>query len=117
MHREQYYYGVPGSELTAERLTEVLDRFPPERPGIQTVEETAEAQARLQVARIAALTDMLRDADPNEIARLASRMLLSDLAAVAARFRGRANAMRSSLAQALAEMPDVCDDSADSERR
>ena len=116
MRRGQYHYGVPGSVLTAGRLAELLDRFPPERPGLRAVEEIAEAQAQLQAARIAALTDMLHGAEAGDIARLASRILLGDLAAVAARVRGRSNAMRPSLAKALADLRDVRHESADSER-
>ena len=99
-----YYYGVPGRTLTLEELTEVLERFPVERAGGRTLDDTSEAQAQALLARIAALTDVLRDAEPAEPARMAARLLLSDLSAIAAHFRGRANTMGPPLASALGEL-------------
>jgi hypothetical protein len=112
----KYHYGVPGHPLTSRELTELLERFPLERTGGRTLEEMTEAQLQLLMARIAALTDMLRGAEPNDAAHLASRMLLGDLATVAAQFRGRANGTRSSLAKALADLRDVSHGAADSDR-
>jgi hypothetical protein len=50
---------------------------------------------------MAALTDALRDGGSNETCRLAERLLLTDLALVAAQFRGRTNALNESLTRAL----------------
>ena len=113
----KYHYGVPERTLTFDELTQLLERFSSERAGGKTIEEVTETQVRLLLARIGAFTDMLRGAKPDEAARLVSRMLLSDLAAVAAHFRGRANTMRVPLAKALADLHVVGHESADSERR
>jgi hypothetical protein len=114
---EGIIYGVPDRPSTLDQLTELLDRFQMERAGGKKLEEVADAQAQVLTARIAALTDLLRGAEPSEAMALASRILLRDLTAVAAHFRGRANGMRASLAKALAELRDVHHASADSERR
>jgi hypothetical protein len=95
---------VPNRALTPDELTPLLERFRPERARGKTPSEISDAEVQLLLARIAALTDALHDAEPNETARLASRILLSDLAVLAAQFRGRANAMRTSLAKALEEL-------------
>ena len=116
-HRSKYHYGVPERTLTFVELTQLLERLSSERAGGKTIEEVTETQVRLLLARIGAFTDMLRGAKPDEAARLVSRMLLSDLAAVAAHFRGRANTMRVPLAKALADLHVLRYESADSERR
>ncbi len=54
--------------------------------------------------RLAALTNALQAAPQDETARMASRVLLDDLALVAAHFRGDANAMRASLVGALDDL-------------
>ncbi|MGH9723005.1 MAG: hypothetical protein ACRD8O_22570 [Bryobacteraceae bacterium] len=95
---------MPGSTLSVHELAGLLERFPLERAGGRTFEEIADAHVQLLLARIAALTDLLRGAEPNETTHLASRLLLSDLTIVAAHFRGRANVMRPSLAKALAQL-------------
>lgn len=103
--------------LATGELTELLERFPVERAGSQAVEEVTGARIQLLLARIAALTAMLRDAAPDETADLVSRLLLNDLAAVAAHFRGRANEMRSSLAKALADLREGHQESIDGQPR
>lgn len=114
--REQYHYGVPEPEFTAADLARLLERFPLGRTGDRTFEEVADAQVHTLAARIAALTDMLRDAEPSQTVNLASRILLGDLTAVAAHFRGRANAMQSMLEQALADPRDERHESTDGQR-
>lgn len=108
---------MPERTLTFDELTQLLERFSSERAGGKTIEEVNEAQVRLVLARIGAFTDMLRGAKPDEAARLVSRMLLSDLAAIAVHFRGRANTMRVPLAKALADLHVVRHESADTDRR
>jgi hypothetical protein len=95
---------VADRPLTLGELTELLDRFPLERAGDRTFDEVTDAQVQHQLARIAALTEMLRGATPNETAQLASRMLLRDLTAVAAHFRARANTIRPTLVEPLARL-------------
>lgn len=95
---------MAGRTLTLEELTEILERFPVERAGARTLGDTTEAQAQALLVRIAALTDALRDAEPAGPARVAARLLVSDLSAIAAHFRGRANTMGPPLASALREI-------------
>jgi hypothetical protein len=99
-----YHYGVPSRTLTLDELVELLERFRQEPAGSKTAPEIAESQLQLLLARIKALTDALRDAESNEAARLAARIVVSDLDAVADQFRGRANTMRAALARALADL-------------
>ena len=113
-------YDVSDREGTPDELTELLERSPLDRAGGRTLEETTEAQVQLLLARLARLTDVLRGAEPNATTRLAARMLLTDLTAIAAHFRGRANLMRSSLAQARAHLRESlvrCDARAVAEQR
>jgi hypothetical protein len=95
---------VPSRKFTLDELTELVERFRPDRAGSKVPHEITEAQIQLMLSRIAALTDVLRSAEASEPARLAARMALNDLAAVAVQFRGRTNAMRAALAKALAEL-------------
>lgn len=107
---------MTGHTLAIAELTEILERFAVERAGGRAAEEIVEAQTQLLLARIAALTEVLRGATPNDTAHLASRLLVSDLAGVAAQFRGRANGMRSLLAKALVDVRDGLDNSAADDR-
>ena len=50
------------------------------------------------------LTDALRVAPANDVARLAARVLLDDLTMAAVQFRGDTNAMRGSLTGALEQL-------------
>jgi hypothetical protein len=95
---------VPDRELTADELTELIARFPLERAGTKTLEEITQAQVQQLFERVEALSALLRGASSNETARLASRMLLRDLTAVAAHFRGRANVLGPSLANARTQL-------------
>jgi hypothetical protein len=82
----------------------ILDRFGVERPGARSVSEITDGQVELLLARIAALTDALRGAEPNDATVIATRVLISDLTLVAGQFRGRANGMRKELTTALADL-------------
>ena len=86
---------------TTGELTALLERLRVQPAGANTPADVTRAQLDVLLARIGSLTDALRGAEPNETTRLASRLLINDLAAVAAQFRGDANAMRASLASAL----------------
>ena len=88
--------------MTSEELAQLLERFPLERASGRTLDETVDMQIQVLLARIEALTEMLRRAGRDENAHLASRILLSDLTAVAVHFRGRTNTMRSTLAEVRA---------------
>jgi len=91
--------GVPSRAraLTAADLAALLERFPVERVGARGTTEVAESQVQMLLARIAALTDALREAQGSEAERLAARMLVGDLATVVGQFRGRANTVRTAL--------------------
>ena len=79
---------MPDRPLTLGELTELLDRFPLERAGDRTFDEVTDTQVQLHLARIAALTEMLRGATANETAQLASRMLLRDSDSCRRSFQG-----------------------------
>lgn len=95
---------VAGRMLTSDDLTLLLERFRAERAGSRTTADMTDEEGQVLLARMAALTDALGSAEPNDVARLASRVLLSDLAFVAARFRGRTNTMRASLDETLKDL-------------
>jgi hypothetical protein len=95
---------VPERTLNSASLAELLERVPVERAGGKTTQETTQAQAQHVLMRIAALTDVVRGAAANESTRLASRLLLDDLATVAALFRARANDLGTSLTGTLDDL-------------
>ena len=82
-------------------LAAILERFNLPRAGAQPPDAVASAQLELVLGRIVALTDALRAADGDETARLAMRMLVTDLGFVAAQFRARANEVSASLSGVL----------------
>ena len=96
-------FHVPG-RLTANDLTQLLERLPVERAGTQTSVQAGDAQIEMLCARVALLTEALRDAEASDAARLAARVLLADLAQVTAQFRGRANSIRATLEAAVDDM-------------
>jgi hypothetical protein len=69
----------------------------------------SQAQLDLVLARMNALIALLREAAPSDTARLAERLLLADLAFVAARFRAEANAASASLERTLDGVREVVD--------
>ena len=99
--------GVPGKLLTLGELNALLERVALDRAGSRPAEEVTEAQIQHLLARVAALTDALREAEQSSAAQLASRLLLDDLAVIAAHFRGRANSMEPVLSKALADLSDA----------
>ena len=96
-------FHVPG-RLTADDLTHLFERLTVERAGAQTSVQAGEAQIEMLCARVALLTEALRDAEASDAARLAARVLLADLVQVTAQFRGRANTIRASLEAAVHDM-------------
>ena len=90
--------------LTAEGLTQLLERLSVARGGTLTPAQAADDQVEALCARITLLTEALRDVEPGEAARLASRLLLTDLAQVTALFRARANGIGASLDAAVEQM-------------
>ena len=87
--------------FTADDLTTLLERFRLQEGGAKSTAEVTEAQLDVVLARIAALTEALRKAEDDEVTRLASRILLGDLAIVAAHFRARTNDITVSLSRVL----------------
>ena len=98
---------VVGKPLTVDELNALLERFALDRAGSRPAEAMTEAQIQHLLARATALTDALRDAEHSTAAQLASRLLLEDLAVIAAHFRGRANSMKPVLSKALADLADA----------
>ena len=87
--------------FTADELTRLLERFRLQQAGANATPEVNQAQLDLLLARIASLSDALRDAEASEASRLASRLLLSDLGLVSAHFRAHANEIGEALTRAL----------------
>jgi hypothetical protein len=98
---------VPGRSLSLDELTSLLERCSSAHAGRQRAATAGQPHVELLVARIAALTEALRDADSNEVTRLAERMLVADLALTAEQFRAGASAIGSSLAAALDTLRDT----------
>jgi hypothetical protein len=92
---------VASRPFNADDLTRLLERFRLQQAGANATPEVNQAQLDLLLARIASLTDTLRDTEANETTRLASRLLLSDLGLVSAHFRARANEIGEALTRAL----------------
>ena len=90
--------------FTADDLTTLLERLDVQQSRAGASSEIAAAQIDLLLARIATLTVALGTVPSNDTAHLASRLLLDDLAMVAAQFRGRAGSMRASLTSALDDL-------------
>jgi hypothetical protein len=98
------------SALSAADLTALLERFALRPAGAKRPGDVSQAEIELLLARISALTSALQRASGNEAARLATRLLLSDLALVAAQFRGGTNALAASLTGALEGLERVLGD-------
>ena len=92
---------VSDSASTVADLTALLERIRLQPAGAKTPAEVNRVQLDLLLARIGLLTEALRGAAGNETTRLATRMLLADLALVAGRFRGDTNATSAALSGAL----------------
>lgn len=82
-------------------LTAVLRRLRLQEAWTQSPSEVTQAQIELLLARIASLTETLRGAASDGSSRTAARLLLADLAMVAAQFRGNTNALGKQLTHVL----------------
>jgi hypothetical protein len=94
---------VPDATFTVNDLTALLEGLALQRAP-KTPDEAAGAQVDFLIARMTLLTGVLRRAEANEATRLASRMLIADLAQVAAQFRGSTNAISGSLSTVLDDL-------------
>ena len=92
---------VAAHASTSDNLTALLESLRLQPAGAAPLSEVSRAQLDLLLARIALLTEALRQVQPEHTARLAERLLLADLGLVAAQFRGRANDTASALTRAL----------------
>ena len=90
--------------ITADDLARLLERLSVERGPAQSPAQAGDVQVDALAARIQLLTEALRDAEASDAARLAARMMLTDVAQVTAQFRGRANGIRHALETAVEEM-------------
>jgi hypothetical protein len=91
---------VPDPANTPGDLILLLERLRLPSAGAKYTPEVIREQGDVLITRIAALTEALRGAAEDETSKLASRMLIGDLALVAAQFRGRANELVASLTRA-----------------
>jgi len=92
---------VPDPASRSNDLTALLERLRLQSAGAASLPEVHQAQLDLLLARIASLTEALRDTKSDETSRLAARLLVADLGLVAAQFRGRANDIAASLTRAI----------------
>jgi hypothetical protein len=96
---------VPDRAILPNDLILLLERLRLPPAGAKPTSDVTLEQVDVLIARIASLTEVLRGAAEDETAQLASRMLMSDLALVAAQFRGRANELVAALTRAR---DDIC---------
>ena len=90
--------------LTVHELTARLEQLALQRASAKTPAEAAGAQVDFLIARMTLLIGVLRCAEANDATRLASRMLIADLAQVAAQFRASTNAISGSLSTVLDDL-------------
>lgn len=84
-----------------DELTALLQQLRLQQPGAKSPAEVAHVQTDLLLARMASLTHTLRAEEWNDTSRAAARLLLADLAMVAAQVRGNATAIGERLAGTL----------------
>jgi len=89
------------TERAVDPLVSLLQQLRLQQPHSKSPSEATQAQLELFLNRIASLTGALRDAPPGDASAAAARLLLADLAMVAAQFRGRTSELGERLAQAL----------------
>ena len=91
--------------MSTDDLTALLQQLRLQQPGAKSPAQIAHAQTDLLLSRIASLSDTLRDtqrgAEWNDTSRAAARLLLADLAMVAAEIRGNATAIHEQLTGTL----------------
>jgi hypothetical protein len=98
---------VPGRSLSLDELTSLLERCSSAHAGRQGAVAAGQPHVELLVARVAALTEALRDADSNDTTRLAERILVADLTLLATQFRTGAHAIGTSLVRAQDTLGDA----------
>ena len=103
--------------FTADELTGLLERFRLPQAAAKATADVSQEQLDLLLARIASLTEALRDAEANDTTRLATRLLLNDLGLVSAHFRARANEIGAALTRALEGISDELDPAASRRER
>lgn len=84
-----------------DELTGLLQQLRLQQPGAKSPAEVAQAQTDLLLARMASLTATLRAAEWNDTSRAAARLLLADLAMIAAQVRSNAAAIGDGLTTTL----------------
>lgn len=85
-----------------DRLAALLQQLRLQQADGKLPSEVTQAQVDLLLARIASLTEALRGAaEQNATFRVGARLLLADVAMVAAQFRGNTNAFGERLTRAL----------------
>ena len=93
------------SAMATNDLTALLQQLRLQLPGAKSPTQAAHAQTDLLLSRIASLSSTLRDAQGasewNDTSRAAARLLLADLAMVAADIRGNATALNQQLAATI----------------
>ena len=115
MYRDtlRYHEPVPERSASIDDLTALLQELRLQRAGAQSPAEVTQAQTHLLLARITSLTDTLRGAEWNDPVRAAARLLLADLAMVAAQLRGNATATGHELTGTLERVRAALERSAD----
>ena len=91
---------MPDRAISPEELILLLERLRRPSAGEKHAPDVTLEQVDVLLARIASLTEALRDAKEDETAQLTSRILIGDLALVTAQFRGRANELAGALSRA-----------------
>ena len=92
---------MPDARPSPSDLAALLERFRLRPQEVPTVAVAGQAQLDLALARIKALTELLRAGEPGDDARVAERLLLADLGLVSAWLRGQANETAAALAHVL----------------
>jgi len=84
-------------------LLDILTRLRLQPPDAGSPSAVARGQLDLLMARVAALTEVLKGGRSEE-ERLAARLLLADLGLVVAQLRGEANALAATLDEAITSL-------------
>jgi hypothetical protein len=90
-------------------LAALLQRLRLQPPHAGSPSDAVQAQIDLLLDRVATLTGALRGADGHDVSHVAARVLLADLAMVAAHLRGHASAHGASLARVLDSVREILD--------
>lgn len=101
-----YHHLVAEPTPPTEGLRSVLRELRVQQPDGKTASQATRSQIELLLTRIGSLTEALRsapagDASDSDVSDTATRLLLADLAMVAAQFRGHTSELGERLAHAL----------------